>query len=888
VGQKVLGTSDRIPVEGTTGTRRHIFEFPVGEIVRPGHAFVYQVYGVHVDEAGEERGFLSEAQCLRFSPPDPETGLEVEPAKCGGCTVDHAWLKKTPIKVVRPLSHHPSDKETLGEMLPEGCIALSVLAEDVDILKQTCVGCTPDTAIKRIGPIAHGIKYSWTKNGVGKLLTTDGPTIFYKLPPTAPRTPPQKVTVTCRIENVPGKAQDDFIEGKVKFEIQEKDSTKCLSVKVKVEAPKEKQYDEDCEEKEAEDCNPEPEEWKKGKEIDGKLAIADTLCPNALAILRADYTDNDLLKLTCKALTCGEDWEEFPLNDPLLYTWSDGGAGGSFPLGSNGKYVLYKAPPDSSKSFQFQVNIDDSGTQYDDKEKKPQKPGQVEKLLDLVAVNTNQTGRWSNITAGRSHRIEPEWEPASTRIKKVEWEIDLGGKEGKIKKVLYGTNLTKDQASLRLTTQKKDKAMQLSWLVHPHTHGIRTIKCRIWGESCGDCCVCEDSTWSRSDFAGRDTLEWNQFKLFFEKGEFKDNGKVADGGAVGEEDEYGEKTKVNDRTCSNWFLHWSGKTYGTCEHDHDLADPKIMYQRGRTIRYTQGSRTTSATCNGLYVQDNNTLWLTDGASERSRRGAWHSAIPRIETSDKRWVDTSEFQQAGYNIRGHQECNRVFLHEYGHYVSMTRNWRPGGEWHRAYGARSTEDTATNDVHNNLLASNLQITLRPTGNYNGTREPGRDSIQKFNMTIVVSQGTGRRQRQVATINFNDAWIEGGIGRNNVSWQGRGANAVGTVNVRGGFEIMNGTDKWVFRIPVLRRHRRANDADDDFVPNLVEDTMGLKWNSSATHHNHARGHTRTRDGHPQRPDQEFFADQYVFDRWDQVEPGHPELDWANPGAQSQPPYE
>jgi hypothetical protein len=84
-----------------------------------------------------------------------------------------------------------------------------------------------------------------------------------------------------------------------------------------------------------------------------------------------------------------------------------------------------------------------------------------------------------------------------------------------------------------------------------------------------------------------------------------------------------------------------------------------------------------------------------------------------------------------------------------------------------------------------------------------------------------------------------------------------------------------------------KAANDPDKDYIPSREEDRVGTSWQKDLSHPKHERGKTFSSDGKKQIPDQEFWADQYMFDNFKKVIPGNPGADWANPGAQSTPPY-
>lgn len=115
---------------------------------------------------------------------------------------------------------------------------------------------------------------------------------------------------------------------------------------------------------------------------------------------------------------------------------------------------------------------------------------------------------------------------------------------------------------------------------------------------------------------------------------------------------------------------------------------------------------------------------------------------------------------------------------------------------------------------------------------------------------------------------------------------------------FNVRTATELWRFRNNQLTRISLPNDADDDFVPNAIEDQIGTRWNDRGTHRNHARFNP------PQgiaagsyMADQEYWADHNVIgtgtlglglddaDWASRIDPGREDNDWANPGAQSDP---
>ncbi len=878
--RKIVGISESIrPLPGNIGRSEPVFESATVNLAsmrNPGQALIYQVYGVIENPDGRLTGVLTDPVCLRYMPLN-QAGDLPEPESCHkeGCTLSYSWVRKTPIRVVKPISSFPSGDD-LKSLIPGACIAFSVEATDVDLLKQVCMGkndcMEQDTSIKRIGPIEHGVRYVWEKTGDGELLFSNGNTILYQLPRDIAKNKPKKATIKCTIANVGGKAADEPIDGKIIITAQFVDSCQCVDVSISMEQPQMKKYDDDFEEKQSQLCVPVDPVWEKGPDISGSLIVQQTICPEAMTLLRANHSDNDDLTLKCKAEACGEDVEILHEDDPLHIVWNDSGAGGYFPLGNSGPVVLYIAPPKETNAT-LRAKIRDSGTLFNDPDKDENSGVEVKKLLNLKEINVEGSAKYKNITAGYAHHFKPVWEPGSAKVKKIVWELDLGGKTGRVKRVFCDPDgMTREEATLKFTTRDSEKDLEVSWKKHSHTHGTKILKCEIFGEAdpCIDCCVCRDTVWEKSDFMGRDTLDWNEFHLFFEKGDNKDDGKVANLTTVNPEDQFGEITSLHGRNAGNWFVHWSKKTYGTCVYDHQSSDPKLLYKKG-------------ATWLGLYETNGEQISLSDKSADQTDRDPWQAGRTEwIRSSSMTWIDPAQIPgQPGFDLRGHNLCNKVYLHEYGHYISMTKYWRAGETWATAYGIRSENDSEVRRL--TISASNaLRVTLKKTGNYAVNPAHGNDCLQKYNIRIVIYTSSGSR-RDSSVITVGNGWFRNSV---EIQWSGPEGTQTGLLTGNN-FEIVTVTKRYRCRGLELTEYDRANDPDKDYVPNQVEDRLGLDWNNRRTHADHARGNLISHIGAPQVPDQEFWADRYAFDHWDQVEPGKPALDWANPGSQTDPEF-
>jgi len=125
--------------------------------------------------------------------------------------------------------------------------------------------------------------------------------------------------------------------------------------------------DDDATEKAADDCNPGQEVWEEESKLWLDAFAPKCMCAGQLYLLYANPSaiDVDNLTLRCDAATCESSDATMRVSDPTDLTWSDNGAGGTFPFGNQGFAVAYQAPS-TGKEMKITCRIDDSGTQYDD------------------------------------------------------------------------------------------------------------------------------------------------------------------------------------------------------------------------------------------------------------------------------------------------------------------------------------------------------------------------------------------------------------------------------------------------------------------------------------------------------------------------------------------
>ncbi len=792
-------------------------------------------------------------------------------AGCQKCKVEVIWDKHEAIRITQALRWHPSDADTLKCMIPGSRLAFQVKATDKDLLIQRC----KDECVNQQGDhhfvLPDTPRIRWTKvNGNGQFQQNEGETVFYKI-----RTDTGVDTLNYVIDTPGDKATDDVhITGTITVTATLNADTGCLKVRIDQRNPNRPTHITEFQDSNAPICKADPPQWTADVAITGTLSVSNPLCPRTTVLLSAAFRDKDQVKLVCDSPDCDKGELIKKYSDVLTATWRDGGAGGTFPFGNTGTQVIYTVP-DRVQRINFQVSVDDSGQQFNDPAGRDTERSDSTMRFDLEEIDTSATNPYrKNVTTGQNFTWRPKWDPNNADVRKIKWETDIGGPTGEIKrKVCSDRRLTSNTAGLRFHDGQDDEKLNVAWRKHSHLHGEKQLtKVHAWAQQCGDACFCDDDTWTDSDFlTGNDK---DKYKLYFSRDGTKDDGRVEDLATVNAHDSWGEDTTLRGVNVPNWFTHWSTQTYNASMFNHAVDPPKLKYRGG--VAWL-----------GLYDQNNEMVYLSEEAAKSSDRRRFRGA-GWIITSDHKYFEARRTEQRAYNLVGHKLASKVYLHEIAHYEAITRNWAAGGAWRTRYGALST--TETQAFQRNLFGAlpRITTTLVGTGNF-GQRRHGRDVMQKFTVTInynVRNPAGGVRQLTVGPV--TDAWIPS-----------HPALRRQAVAIPGGqpFIVRTATDKWEYRNNQLTHTRLPNDPDKDYIPNAMEDQVGTKWDDRRSHRGHARYNP------PQgiaaadyMADQEYWADHTVVGTgtwgldnatWaSQIDPGNHTHDWANPGAQSDPP--
>ena len=311
---------------------------PLEALLEPGQAFIWQVLGVYEDPDGERGALLTSAQCVRYQPMDTVSGDVVPVVSCPECASEgEVWDCDQPIQVVRPLDIYP--KKT--DMNPDERIAISILAEDSDLLLWQCE-CLEETQ-RKVGSYPERLSYSWQLTGSGELVDVFENSAIYQLPEDL--APGETTTDSIRVTLLAPRGGDKSIEGQIVLTITAgEEGCDNYTVQANVIQPAQEQCPPPLQEY-GRDCVAVLKYGKANGPIAGSIMLYSMAFVNEPVLLKATHVDTDELTIKCERTICIEHPEvDYPLPDPLAFVWDDQGAGGQFPLGNTGRCVVYIPP----------------------------------------------------------------------------------------------------------------------------------------------------------------------------------------------------------------------------------------------------------------------------------------------------------------------------------------------------------------------------------------------------------------------------------------------------------------------------------------------------------------------------------------------------------------
>lgn len=358
--RRILGVSTVHTVQQmiAPGDEWEVFEalMPLGEILQPGQAFIYQVYGVDETPGNEEKkGCLSETQCLRYTA--SADGINApKPLACDPCAT-----------TLKPLASPAMDGglDPLNENLEidrDGFIPLKAVGADFDEIWWYCTPkpLCPETSSKDMRATTSRVKFEWAiTEGEGDFveigcLGTDkkkkGNRVIFMPPyvkPDSTKTTKVKLSI---IDDNPSQPLDKQVD-------------KIITIKTERARSKPDQYKVTI----TSDgytlpipfqttgltpgtCTTVGPDWTKDTNLTQpnikmpEFADSNKLVFKEFVRLYADdIRDPDNIRVTCKSASCPTKPVFRDYEDDVEFEWSIKKGGGNFIKGNKGRFVIYQA-----------------------------------------------------------------------------------------------------------------------------------------------------------------------------------------------------------------------------------------------------------------------------------------------------------------------------------------------------------------------------------------------------------------------------------------------------------------------------------------------------------------------------------------------------------------
>ncbi len=792
-------------------------------------------------------GYANAEETITTVPPDT-TGCK--------CEIAHEWLGGPPIKIEKNLTTYSAQDYMQGI-----AVGISALASDKDILVQKCI--KNGVREKFIRDIGDPVSYAWEVEAGDKtmLIGSAGSSVLYALPHKLKKGEKHTAKIKLTIRS----ANDDAIVGRATITATGKDTCGVYEMDIKTEPIKEAKPKERPP-VEIGTCIPVDEIWIQNGEIAASIAAPGPVQMGEITLLELSARDPDLIKLICESPgECTNPEETVDTDEPFFYTWTDGGAGGSFVLGADGSSVLYLAPAKKG-DVSITCEVRDNGTHRAASGEKKTVATTLKVYDALTEMNIRESDKTKKfLTVGLNQFIEPQWiEAPKVIVVKADYCSNLGGTTGKFEATKESKGLTKKEASLHFTPDPdKDNVLDIAWKAHSHIHAKHHLFGRITFKFEGQKIFYTDTSWEKSDFMVDDL---HKYKLFFDKEGKLDDGKWRANKAQ-DYDVFGKETKVNGTTPLNWFTHWSADTYDPCPDGYRLTSKDPPFKYG-----TPPSKNAIAEYSFLA---NEIIIGPKTAKKFSTPGftaTWTSSNPLITSDKKRRA--VELKLPKYELEGIKFANKVIHHELAHFESFRGKWSAAGEWATKYGPYTPKKKR-------LTTFSAVASKEVSVHWTKLAPVPDDQGDKYSLSaVIVHEEKGKKKTTSRyTIEIGRGWFESEPKESRfVYWSEHDAAAVVKESTATGVKpiasltgfIIDHNNSLDFII-----YARANDEDGDWIPNLEEDAIGMMWNNDATF-----GEAFY---HPvkEKNDREVWAEWRTKELVDPV--CTEEKDWANPGLQT-----
>lgn len=328
---------------------------PLDQALQPGQAFIYQVYGIYQNTSGEAQGYLSESQCLRYSPLS-ETEEKPAPLPCNIC---HVRLEPRIGAKMDGGLDPPNDSMNIAR---DDFVVLKAVGKDFDELWWFCTpgpDC-PETPSADARVTSSRVRFTWkiirgegafVEIGCsGKKRETQGERVIFMPPYVAPDGEEKTIIQLSVIDDNKGQPIDPTVVRTVTITTRrERKSLQEYTVLIESDSfrlPSEPQIPELT----PGTCITQGPVWTREHDLTTprprlpEVQGANKMVSGEMVRLYADdIRDPDKIKVWCHSEQCDTNVFTRDFGDDVEFEWNIVQGAGSFLKGNKGRWVVFQA-----------------------------------------------------------------------------------------------------------------------------------------------------------------------------------------------------------------------------------------------------------------------------------------------------------------------------------------------------------------------------------------------------------------------------------------------------------------------------------------------------------------------------------------------------------------
>ncbi len=343
------------PISAAEPVLYHV-TIPLDQVLKPGEAFIVQVYGTFEDEPGHPDGYLSASQCIRYSA-ITDNSDSATPLPCNICNV------RLETRVRPRMDGGLSPPNDSLHLFRDDFLTLLATGEDWDEIWWFCnpgPDC-PETPSADMRITSSRVKFTWEiveGEGVfvelgcsGVKKATEGNRVIFMPPYVKPDTLMTTRVKLSIIDDNKSQPEDSTIERMINIRTERTrkhpDQYKIIIKSDSFRLPSATQTTGLAHGT----CMTQGPKWTKDKDlVTPVIKLPDVKEPDKIVfgelirLYADDIRDPDNILVWCRSIKCDTNTLNKDFEDNIEFEWNIRKGGGKFIKGNKGRWIVYQAP----------------------------------------------------------------------------------------------------------------------------------------------------------------------------------------------------------------------------------------------------------------------------------------------------------------------------------------------------------------------------------------------------------------------------------------------------------------------------------------------------------------------------------------------------------------